>query len=140
VAGSEALIEWLVNRARTYIFTTAQPPLLAAATSASLKLIAEETWRRDRLGELIARLKTGAAGLPWPLMVSDTPIQPLLVGGNLEALRLADGLRERGILIPAIRPPTVPQGEARLRISLSAAHTLDDVEALLAALRELASA
>jgi 8-amino-7-oxononanoate synthase len=129
-----------VNRARTYIYTTAQPPLLAAATSASLKLIAADTWRRERLGELITRLKAGAADLPWPLMASDTPIQPLLVGGNLEALRLADGLRERGILIPAIRPPTVPQGEARLRISLSAAHTLDDVDALLAALQELAAA
>ncbi len=140
IAGSQELIEWLVNRARTYVFTTAQPPLLAAATSASLKLIAADAWRRERLGELIARLKAGAADLPWTLMASDTPIQPLLVGGNLEALRLADGLRERGILIPAIRPPTVPQGEARLRISLSAAHTLDDVEALLAALRELAAA
>lgn len=138
VAGSDALIEWLVNRARTYIFTTAQPPLLAAATSASLKLIAGEAWRRDRLRELIARLKAGVAGLPWPLMASNTPIQPLLVGGNLEALRLADSLRERGILIPAIRPPTVPQGQARLRISLSAAHTLDDVDVLLAALAELA--
>ncbi len=140
IAGSQELIEWLVNRARTYVFTTAQPPLLAAATSASLKLIAADAWRRERLGELIARLKAGAADLPWTLMASDTPIQPLLVGGNLEALRLADGLRERGILIPAIRPPTVPQGEARLRISLSAAHTLDDVEALLAALRDLAAA
>ena len=139
VAGSSELIEWLVNRARTYIYTTAQPPLLAAATSASLKLIAGEIWRRERLRELIARLKAGVADLPWLLMVSDTPIQPLMVGGNVEALRLADGLRERGILIPAIRPPTVPQGEARLRISLSAAHTLEDVDALLAALRELAA-
>ena len=138
VAGSQELVEWLVNRARTYIYTTAQPPLLAAATSASLKLIAGESWRRERLGELITRLKAGAADLPWPLMASDTPIQPLLVGGNLEALRLADGLRERGILIPAIRPPTVPHGEARLRISLSAAHSAEDIEQLLSAFRELA--
>lgn len=140
IAGSRELVEWLVNRARTYIYTTAQPPLLAAATSASLRLIAADAWRRERLGELVARLKAGAADLPWPLMASATPIQPLLVGGNLEALRLADGLRERGILIPAIRPPTVPQGEARLRVSLSAAHTPEDVDALLAALRELAAA
>jgi 8-amino-7-oxononanoate synthase len=140
IAGSRELVEWLVNRARTYIYTTAQPPLLAAATSASLSLIAADAWRRERLGELVARLKAGAADLPWPLMASATPIQPLLVGGNLEALRLADGLRERGILIPAIRPPTVPQGEARLRVSLSAAHTPEDVDALLAALRELAAA
>lgn len=139
VAGTEDLVEWLVNRARTYIYTTAQPPLLAAAVSASLKLIAGEPWRRQRLGELIARLKAGVAGLPWPLMASDSPIQPLLVGSNEDALRLAEGLRARGILIPAIRPPTVPPGQARLRISLSAAHTLEDVDALLTALRELAT-
>ena len=139
VAGTDDLIEWLVNRARTYIYTTAQPPLLAAAVSASLKLLAGEPWRRQRLAELIARLKTGVAGLPWPLMASDSPIQPLLVGSNEDALRLAEGLRERGILIPAIRPPTVPQGQARLRISLSAGHTAEDVDALLNALRELAA-
>ncbi|MCP5279560.1 MAG: 8-amino-7-oxononanoate synthase [Thiobacillus sp.] len=138
VAGSADLIEWLVNRARTYIYTTAQPPLLAAGVSASLKLIAGETWRRERLGRLISRLKAGVSGLPWPLMASETPIQPLVVGGNAEALRLAEGLRERGILIPAIRPPTVPQGTARLRISLSATHELADVDTLVAALRELA--
>ena len=138
VAGSEYLVEWLVNRARTYIYTTAQPPLLAAAVAASLRLIAGEPWRRERLAALIDRLRAGVVGLPWQLMSSDTPIQPLLVGGNVEALRLAEGLKRRGILIPAIRPPTVPAGTARLRISLSAAHTEDDVDALLAALRELA--
>lgn len=139
VAGTEDLVEWFVNRARTYIYTTAQPPLLAAAVSASLKLIAGEPWRRQRLAELIAGLKAGVAGLPWPLMASESPIQPLLVGSNEDALRLAEGLRERGILIPAIRPPTVPQGQARLRISLSAGHTAGDVDALLNALRELAA-
>jgi 8-amino-7-oxononanoate synthase len=138
VGGSVDLIEWLVNKARTYIFTTAQPPLLAAAVSVSLQVIAADRWRRAHLLELIERLKSGLAGLPWPLMASATPIQPLLVGGNAEALRLADGLREQGILLPAIRPPTVPQGEARLRISLSAAHSLDDVERLAAALHGLA--
>ncbi|KAF0098790.1 MAG: 8-amino-7-oxononanoate synthase [bacterium] len=138
VAGTEELVEWLVNRARTYIYTTAQPPLLAAAVSASLKLIAGEPWRRQRLAELIARLKAGVADLPWPLVASDSPIQPLLVGGNEDAVRLAEGLRARGILIPAIRPPTVPQGQARLRISLSAAHGVADLDSLLAALRELA--
>ncbi len=139
VAGSADLIEWMVNKARTYIFTTAQPPMLAAAVSASLRLIANDHWRREHLAALIARLKTGLAALPWPLMPSSTPIQPVLVGGNAEALRLAEGLRARGILLPAIRPPTVPHGEARLRISLSAAHTLADVDALIAALRDLAS-
>jgi len=138
VAGSGELIEWLVNKARTYIYTTAQPPLLAAAVSASLKLIAQETWRRERLRELIARLKAGVVGLPWPLMASDTPIQPLLVGDQHAALALASGLKQRGILIPAIRPPTVPLGSARLRISLSAAHTVAEVDELLAALHELA--
>lgn len=138
VGGSVDLVEWMVNKARTYIFTTAQPPLLAAAVSASLQVIASDQWRRTHLLELIERLKSGLAGLPWPLMASATPIQPLLVGGNAEALRLADGLREQGILLPAIRPPTVPQGEARLRISLSAAHSLDDVERLTVALHGLA--
>ncbi|MEW5771721.1 MAG: 8-amino-7-oxononanoate synthase [Pseudomonadota bacterium] len=138
VAGTSELVEWLVNRARTYVYTTAQPPLLAAALDASLDLIAGEAWRRERLRELVAHLREALAGLPWPLMDSATPIQPLLVGGNVETLRLADGLRERGILCPAIRPPTVPQGQARLRISLSAAHAPGDVDALAAALRELA--
>jgi 8-amino-7-oxononanoate synthase len=140
VAGAPELVDWLVNKARTYVYTTAMPPLLAAATAASLRLIAAEGWRRERLTALIARLKAGAAGLPWPLLPSVTPIQPLLVGDNAEALRLAEGLRARGILCPAIRPPTVPQGTARLRISLSAGHTEADVERLLAALRELAMA
>ncbi len=139
VGGSPDLIEWLVNKARTYIFTTAQPPMLAAAVSASLQVIAADVWRREHLGELIAHLKSGLADLPWPLLPSATPIQPLRVGGNAESLRLADGLRARGILLPAIRPPTVPHGEARLRISLSAAHTLADVDALIAALRDLAA-
>jgi 8-amino-7-oxononanoate synthase len=138
VGGSSALIEWLVNKARTYVFTTAQPPMLAAAVSASVRLIAADSWRRAHLIELINHLKAGLAGLPWPLMQSDTPIQPLLVGGNAEALRLADALRAQGILLPAIRPPTVPPGEARLRISLSAVHSLADVDTLCAALQALA--
>jgi len=138
VGGSVDLIEWLVNRARTYVFTTAQPPLLAAAVSASLRVIADENGRRAHLLKLTDHLKSRLAGLPWPLMASATPIQPLMIGGNAEALRLADGLREQGILLPAIRPPTVPQGEARLRISLSAAHSPDDVDRLAAALHGLA--
>ena len=140
VAASDAVAEWLLNKARTYIYTTAQPPLLAAAVSASLGLIAGEPWRRERLQGLIAHLKTGMAGLPWPLLPSDTPIQPLLVGSNAAALSLAEGLLARGILAPAIRPPTVPRGQARLRISLSAGHELADVDSLLAALGALADA
>jgi 8-amino-7-oxononanoate synthase len=138
VAGSAELIEWLVNTARTYVFTTAQPPMLAAAVSASLAVIAGDAWRRTHLAVLIEHLKASLADLPWPLLPSDTPIQPVLVGGNADALRLADGLRARGILIPAIPPPTVPVGEARLRISLSAAHSLADVDDLSAALHALA--
>ncbi len=138
VAGSETLVEWLVNKARTYIYTTATPPMLAAAVSASLKLIAGEPQRRQQLQRLMAQLKAGVARLPWPLLPSDSPIQPLLVGDNHEALRLAEGLLQRGILLPAIRPPTVPEGTARLRISLSAAHTEADLAQLLAALLELA--
>ena len=140
VAGSPELIHWLVNKARGYLYTTAQPPLLAAAVLASLELVAGEPWRRQRLAVLIQRLKAGVAPLPWPLMPSRTPIQPLLAGSNAQALCLAEGLKERGILIPAIRPPTVPQGTARLRVSLSAAHTPSDVDTLLGALLELALA
>jgi 8-amino-7-oxononanoate synthase len=139
VAGSQVLIDWLVHKARTYVYTTAMPPLLAAATLRSLELIRSETWRRARLAALVARLQAGAGGLPWRLLPSATPIQPLLVGGNAEAVRLAAGLRQRGILCPAIRPPTVPEGTARLRISLSAAHSEADVDRLLAALYELAA-
>ncbi|MGQ9860387.1 MAG: 8-amino-7-oxononanoate synthase [Thiobacillaceae bacterium] len=140
VAASRTVIEWLIHKARTYVYTTAMPPMLAAATSRALELIRAEGWRRERLMGLIARFKAGAAGLPWRLLPSDTPIQPLLVGDNATALELAEGLRARGILCPAIRPPTVPQGTARLRISLSAAHGETDVDRLLTALNELAAA
>lgn len=138
VAGSEALIDWLIQRARSYAYTTASPPMLAAAVSRSLKLIRAGERRRERLAALIARLKAGVAGLPWRLLPSDTPIQPLVVGGNAEAVRLSEALLARDILVPAIRPPTVPAGTARLRISLSAAHTEADVDRLLAALHEIA--
>src|SRR4051812_3984105 len=138
VAGEEALIEWLVQRARTYVFTTASPPLLACALMASLELIEAEEHRRTRLRELIQRIKRSLEGLPWRLGVSETPIQPLIVGDNRAAVELAEGLRERGIWVPAIRPPTVPAGSARLRIALSAAHDVEHVDELASALRELA--
>ncbi|MBI2313157.1 MAG: 8-amino-7-oxononanoate synthase [Betaproteobacteria bacterium] len=137
VAGAPEIIETLVQRARTYIYTTALPPLLAAAVSASLELIESEDWRRQRLAELIARLKAGLKDGAWRLLPSTTPIQPLVVGDNRRAVALAAGLRERGILVPAIRPPTVPEGSARLRVSLSAAHAPEDVDRLLDALRDL---
>lgn len=134
VAGSAALIETLVQNARTYIYTTATPPLLAHTLLASLRIIAQDEWRRERLRELILQLRQGLAGSPWRLMPSQTPIQPLLVGGNEQALALSGRLADAGLLVPAIRPPTVPQGTARLRISLSADHTAADVARLVAAL------
>lgn len=138
VAGSEVLIDSLVQHARTYIYTTATPPLLAHALLASLKIIEQEQWRRERLCELALRLKQGLQDSPWRLLPSDTPIQPLLVCGNAEALALSARLAEEGLLVPAIRPPTVPQGTARLRISLSADHAIGDVDRLVSALRQAA--
>ncbi|MDP1672033.1 MAG: 8-amino-7-oxononanoate synthase, partial [Burkholderiales bacterium] len=138
VAGSEALIESLVQHARTYIYTTATPPLLAHALLTSLQIIEQEEWRRARLRELALRLKQGLQDVAWRLLPSGTPIQPLLVGGNVEALSLSANLAEAGLLVPAIRPPTVPQGTARLRISLSADHSIGDVDRLVSTLRQAA--
>lgn len=135
VAGGSALIETLIQRARTYIYTTALPPLLAHVLLTSLMLIEQEEWRRERLRSLIAGLKQQLGSAAGQLLPSQTPIQPLLVGGNAEVLALSARLAAQGLLVPAIRPPTVPQGTARLRISLSAAHSDADVARLAAALR-----
>jgi 8-amino-7-oxononanoate synthase len=140
VAGVDEVVETILQRARTYIYTTASPVLLAAAVEASLDLIREEDWRRERLRELVARLKRELRGAGLALAPSDTPIQPLVIGGNAEALAMSAALRERGMLVPAIRPPTVPEGTARLRISLSAAHGETDVLRLAAAVREVSVA
>lgn len=134
VAGEPDVVETVLQRARTYIYTTASPAMLAAAVEASLELIRTETWRRERLGVLVALLKRSLRGAG--LKPSDTPIQPLVLGENAAALGASAALRERGILVPAIRPPTVPEGSARLRISLSAAHTEQDVLRLASALRD----
>jgi 8-amino-7-oxononanoate synthase len=134
VAGDATLIETLIQNARTYIYTTATPPLLAHALLTSLQIIAAEEWRRERLRALILQLREGLAAAPWTLMSSDPPIQPPLVGGNDEALALSASLAAAGLLVPAIRPPTVPQGTARLRISLSADHEAADVARLVEAL------
>jgi 8-amino-7-oxononanoate synthase len=134
-AGAPELIETLIQNARAYIYTTATPPLLAHALLTSLDIIAREQWRRDLLARLIMQLKQGVAGLRWQLMPSDTAIQPLLIGGNEEALQVSAALAQRGVLVPAIRPPTVPPDSARLRISLSAAHTEQDVAILVDMLR-----
>jgi len=138
VAAEQVVIDTLLQHARSYIYTTASPPALAAALLASLDILRKEEWRREQLRKLIAQLRAGLAELPWQLMPSQTPIQPLLVGGNEQAVALSEELRARGIWVPAIRPPTVPQGMARLRISLSAVHSEQDVAQLTGALHELA--
>ena len=137
VAGEADLIETLIQRARSYIYTTALPPAVAEATRASLGLVRREPWRREQLRTLIARLRSGAAELGLPLAPSETPIQPLILGDNRRALAWSQALEAAGILVPAIRPPTVPEGSARLRVTLSAAHTEADVDTLLQALSML---
>ncbi len=134
VAGSEELIETLIQKARSYIYTTATPPALAEATRVSLRLVRQDSWRRERLQGLIRRFRAGAEQLGLPLMPSATPIQPIMAGSVQQALAWSHRLEERGILVSAIRPPTVPEGSARLRVTLSAAHTDEDVDRLLEAL------
>jgi len=140
VAGSEIAIEYLLQRARSYIFTTAAPAPIACALSKSLGIIEQGEALRANLFTRIAQLRGGLAGLPWTLLASPTAIQPLIIGSNEAALTLAKALWERGLWVPAIRPPTVPKGTARLRISLSAAHTATDIGALVDALRAEAAA
>ena len=139
VAGDRRVIDWLTQRARPYIFTTASSPLLAAALLASLDLIAAGDERRAHLRRFIGRLRSGLDGLPWRLLPSPTAIQPLLIGGNDAAVRLSERLFARGLWVPAIRPPTVPAGTARLRISLSAAHDEAQIDALISALHDCAN-
>lgn len=136
VAGSEELIETLIQFARPYIYTTSQPPAVACATLKSLELLRSEGWRREHLNQLIARFRAGATQLGLELMDSPTPIQPILIGDSARAVEFSRLLRERGLLVGAIRPPTVPAGTARLRVTLSAAHSFEQVERLLAALGE----
>ncbi|MDN5676321.1 MAG: 8-amino-7-oxononanoate synthase [Pseudomonas sp.] len=136
VAGSEELIEALVQFARPYIYTTSQPPALACATLKSLELLRHETWRREHLAALIRQFREGAQQIGLALMDSPTPIQPIMIGDSAQALRLSRMLRERGLLVTAIRPPTVPAGGARLRVTLSAAHSEAQVQLLLNALAE----
>ena len=138
VAGSKTVIEWLLQRARTYIFTTGSSPVMACALLASLDLIEHGDDRRARLRQFSVQLRDGLADTRWQLMPSPTAIQPVIIGDNHEALRVANTLFERGLWVPAIRPPTVPKGTARLRVSLTAAHTSEQVAQLIDALRELA--
>jgi len=137
VAGSASLIDGLVQFARTYIYTTAMPPALAAATRCAVSLARAESWRREKLHGLIQRFRQGAAQLGLPLMPSRTAIQPLLLGDAQRALDAARALEAKGLLVVAIRPPTVPHGQARLRITLSAMHEASHVDRLLEALASL---
>ncbi|MBD1552181.1 8-amino-7-oxononanoate synthase [Pseudomonas typographi] len=136
VAGSEALIETLVQFARPYIYTTSQPPALACATLKSLELLRAEHWRREHLGLLIRQFRQGARQIGLELMDSTTPIQPIVLGDAARALALSRYLREHGLMVSAIRPPTVPAGSARLRVTLTAAHTPQQVQRLLEVLAE----
>lgn len=140
VAAHAAVIDWLLQRARPYVYTTASPPLLAACLLESLRQIEAGEARRKRLRSHIAQLRSGLAGLKLgELMASTTPIQPLLIGANVDAVNASQKLLQRGLLVPAIRTPTVPLNTARLRITLSAAHSADDVAHLIEALHGLAA-
>jgi len=138
VAAQPDVIDWLIQKARPYIYTTASPPLLAACLLESLRQIESGAARRERLGTHVAQLRQGLAGLKrGVLMPSDTPIQPLVIGANADAVQLSKDLLQRGLMVPAIRTPTVPADTARLRITLSAAHSADDIAQLVEALHAL---
>ncbi|MDH5301561.1 MAG: 8-amino-7-oxononanoate synthase [Gammaproteobacteria bacterium] len=137
VAGSETLIEYLINEARSYVYTTAMPPALAAALRASLRLIHSEQWRRDKVMALAARFRAGAGQLGFQLLPSDSPIQALILGDEARAIAASEKLLAQGILVSAIRPPTVPKGTARLRITFSAEHSEQQVDQLLSALEKI---
>ncbi|MEO8169560.1 MAG: 8-amino-7-oxononanoate synthase [Oxalobacteraceae bacterium] len=137
VAGAANVIEWLMQRARSYIFTTAASPIVAATLFKSLKLIEQGDALRSHLQLLIERLHNGLKDTSWQLLPSPTAIQPIIIGENAAALRCAAALAEQGIWIPAIRPPTVPKGTARLRITLSAAHSTAQLDRLIDALRKM---
>ncbi len=139
VAGDEDLIDTLIQRARTYIYTTALPAAVAAATRAALAVSISESWRRERVLALTQGFRTLASAAGLPLADSMTPIQPILLGGADAAVAASRELLERGFFVAAIRPPTVPDGTSRLRVALSAAHRDKDVEALVASLAQIVS-
>jgi len=134
VAGSDVLIETLIQKARTYIYTTALPPAVAEATRASLKIVIAESWRRDKLNALVERFRRGAGQLGLALMPSSSAIQPIVIGDSGHTVVASQALLDAGFLVSAIRPPTVPQGSARLRVTFSALHEEQQVDRLLDAL------
>jgi 8-amino-7-oxononanoate synthase len=137
VAGDAPLCEWLIQKARTYIYTTALPPALAAATRKALALAAAESWRRERLRSHVATFRKEVLGMGLQLMNSDSPIQPLLLGSPERALAASRALEDLGLWVAAIRPPTVPKNSARLRITFSASHDSADIARLCEALADL---
>ncbi len=136
VAGEQVVIEYLIQKANSYVYSTPAPPALSATLSASVNLIEQGDHLRSHLRTLIAYLKDNLNCKKWQLMPSDTAVQPLVVGGNHEALALSEYLQSCGVLVPAIRPPTVPVGTSRLRISLSAAHSIEDIQKLIKVLHQ----
>lgn len=138
VAGTDSVVEWLLQRARTYTFTTASSPIITATLLKSLELIKKGSLLRARLFSNIERLRMELSQTRWELLPSPTAIQPVIIGSNEEALKVSHALMEMGILVPAIRPPTVPKGSARLRISLSAGHNDEHIDRLIDALKGLA--
>jgi 8-amino-7-oxononanoate synthase len=136
VAGESVVIDYLIQTAKSYVYSTPAPPALSATLSASVSLIEQGDDLRVHLRSLIGYFKENLQCTRWQLMPSETSVQPLVVGDNLDALALSEYLQGLGILVPAIRPPTVPVGTARLRISLSAAHSLDDVKNLISAIHQ----
>jgi len=137
VAADSDVIETLIQQSRSFVYTTAQPAAIAAATLASLALVQTENWRREKLQSLIQQFRQGAAQLGLALMGSMTPIQPIVIGDDKQAVAIGEALEAKGFLLGVIRPPTVPEGSARLRITLSADHTEQDVTQLLDALEDV---
>lgn len=139
VAGKKSLVDWLVNRARPYVFSTALPPALAVAGNAALEVMRTEPWRRERLAHIAQRLRTALVEQGWNIGNSSSQIIPILVGSAPRALELSARLREAGMYVPAIRPPSVPAGQSRLRISLTAGHSDAHMHQLTAALAAIAT-
>lgn len=137
VAGSEVMIESLIQKARSYIYTTALPPAIAAATRASLRRVIQDSWRREKLNRLVARFQAGVKQLGMTLMPSESAIQPIVLGESQKAMQASEYLLQQGLWVSGIRPPTVPKGSARLRITFSALHTEQHVDQLLSTLDSL---
>jgi 8-amino-7-oxononanoate synthase len=137
VAGSATLIEFLLHRARSFVFTTASPPALAAATLQALRIVRDEPWLRDRLRDNARRLRCGFTAMGWTIEGGDDGyIIPVMIGDSDSVMRIGTALRSAGYLVGAVRPPTVPMGTSRLRVTVSAAHTPEQIDGLLRAFQD----